>query len=377
MLATVQTADTQSNGTVRFHQPHAEPPAANPAADKPSFSSARARIDEIEKLWLQGYSTYEIAYQLGERARDVGRNLREIRKRMQRAAQRQSQTLVVARCAEISREAMEAWRRSQGTQRVVTTRQKDGCPDTVTTRTEDKPGNAAFLNAALRATKTLAQLASELPAVGGKRGGKRDSPTFSDTKIGTVPPADAARLALMEVLTPEQSAALSPKQQEDFAAAFGRWKEQLSAGSVTDRADAEAPPAVADDALPPEAAVGPQEKLSSPSGRGAGGEGSAGGDPEGLNCPHPNPLPEGEGTELGEHSSDRRPTVRRVAAIRHPEWPAESFLTRAWLPPGRRFAPNDREIADCGDVGVPPLGGNRGRKPAEAGTPAARVLRSR
>ncbi len=350
MLATVQTADLQSDGTVHFQPPHAEPPAARPA-DKPSFSSARARIDEIEQLWLQGYSTYEIAYQLNERARDVGRNVREIRKRMQRAAQRQSQTLVVARCAEIGREAMEAWRRSQGTQRVVTTRQKDGCPDTVTTRTEDRPGNAAFLNAALRATKTLSQLASELPAVGGKGGGKGDSPIFAETKIGTVPSADAARLALMEVLTPEQSAALSPKQQEDFAAAFGRWKEQLTASNEGDEDDAEAPAAAKDEQMPSRGAAKPDDTTP--------------------------PLPEGEGTGLGEHSSDRRPTVHRVAAIRHPEWPAESFLSRAWLPPDRRFVPNDREIAARGDVGVPPLGGNRGRKPAEAGTPAARVLRSR
>jgi len=335
MLATVQTADSQSNGTCHFQQPHAEPPAAPElAAGKPPFSNARARIDEIEQLWLQGYSTYEIAYQLGERARDVGRNLREIRKRLQRAAQRQSQTLIVARCAEIGREAMDAWRRSQGTQRVVTTRQKDGCVDAVTTRTEDKPGNAAFLNAALRATKTLAQLASELPAASRKS-------------------ADAARLALMEVLAPEQSSALSPKQQEDFAAAFGRWKEQLTAGYVANSTDAEASAAAVEPQDEPRSetkALSERlcQELPSPSGRGAGGEGVLG-----VTCPHPNPLRgtraagRGEGTGLGEHNGDPRPNVCRAAAIRHPEWPAESFLTRAWLPPDRRFALDDRELAAC------------------------------
>jgi hypothetical protein len=333
MLAPVQTADPQSNGHGRFQQPQAEPPAAEHAADQPAFSRARARIAEIERLWLEGYSTYEIAEQMGERPRDVGRNLREIRKRMQRAAQRQSQALLT-HCAEIGREAMDAWRRSQGTHHTVTTRQRNGCLDTVTTRTEEKPGNAAFLNAALRATKTLGQLAAELPAAASRKS------------------ADAARLALMEVLTPEQSLILSPEQREECAAAFHRWKEQLTAGNAPNRADAEAHEAVAgaDDPLPPEAVAEPQNEPRGDKGP-VEGESPICADTKVGTVPVAPAA--SDGPTPSERNGDRRPTVRRAVAIRHPEWPAESFLSRAWLPPDRRLTPGapacgSHENAACG-----------------------------
>ena len=54
--------------------------AARPAMAKQQF------LKNIENLWLEGYSTCEIAEQLGEMPRVVGRNLREIRKRQQRAS---------------------------------------------------------------------------------------------------------------------------------------------------------------------------------------------------------------------------------------------------------------------------------------------------
>ncbi len=345
MLATqtaVHTAVVPSNGKCHFQPPPADPPAPNENntkknnaeknnADKPAFSNARARIAEIQQLWLQGYSTYEIADQLGEPPRDVGRNLREIRKRLKRAAQRQSQALVVAQCAEIGREAMDAWRHSQGTQRVVTTRHKDGAPDTVTTRTEDKPGNPAFLNAALRATQAVARLAAELPAAPKKS-------------------ADAARLALMEVLTPEQSAVLTPKQREDFVAAFQHWKELLSAGAAASEPPSDQAPAAESrepsdsGAASADPAAGDQQ-LPSAEERGAAER------PRLADLPQPGPLSEEEATGEGasetepEHECNRGPAVRDPQAgaatvIRNPEWPAESFLTRGWPSPDRRMAPD-------------------------------------
>ncbi len=189
----------------------AAPPRAVPtAAEKtPCFSDAHARIEEIEQLYIAGLTTYDIAEALGLRPRDVGRNLREIRKRYQRAARRQTQALAVSQCAAIQREAMEGWRRSQEQKRAVTTRRKSGEADVVTTRTEDRPGNNAFLNTALRAMKQLRQIAEEAPAV------PRQA-------------SDAACLAILEVLTPEQVSILTRDQVRRFSTALDRWSVVLN-----------------------------------------------------------------------------------------------------------------------------------------------------
>ena len=139
----------------------------------------------------------------------MGRNLRETRKRHQRAARRQTQAMAVSQCAAIQREAMEAGARSQEQKRSVTTRRKSGEPDVVTTRTEDGPGNNVFLNTALRAMKQLRQIAGEAPAASGR-------------------PSDPACLAIMEVLTPAQAAKLTPHQVRQFSTALDRWSVLLN-----------------------------------------------------------------------------------------------------------------------------------------------------
>src|SRR5438132_1224224 len=126
---------------------------SNALPPRPEFSDAHARTEEIEQLYTAGFSTYDIAYKLTLRPRDVGRNLREIRKRYQRAARRQTQIMAVGQCAAIHREAIVGWRRSQEPKRAVTTRRKSGEADVVTTRTENRPGNGSLLNTALRAMK--------------------------------------------------------------------------------------------------------------------------------------------------------------------------------------------------------------------------------
>jgi hypothetical protein len=320
----------------------------------------------------------------------VGRNLREIRKRHQRAARRQSQTLVVAQCAEIRREAMEAFRRSQGTHEVVTTRQKDGCPDTVTTRTEEKPGNAAFLNAALRAATTLSDLAAQLPATDGGKAGAQGAPRASNLPSTPQESTDAARLALMEVLTPEQSSVLSPEQRRDFAVAFQRWQELFVVINEATRVDAE--PRTAADTVAP---------LESANERTAGTVNSIADGPGGPSChadlaagpetaqprardgaEESSQVAAVEATTSSSASRDAshdagpsqpsgdRPTVRRLAAMRHPEWPAESFLSRSWLPPDRSYIPDSRENAAFDADFQARESRVQSEVPAEAETPA-------
>ncbi len=283
---------------VPFHESSCAPPG---------FSDARARIEEIEQLYISGYTTYQIADKLGLRPRDVGRNLRETRKRYQRAAQRQTQALAVGQCAAIQREAMEGWRRSQEPKRAVTTRRKSGEADAVTTRTEDRGGNCTFLNTALRAMKQLREIAADAPA----------EPRQA---------SDAVRLALLDVLTPAKVATLDPGQVQKFRASLDRWSAILNGSEDKTRqanAPAQEPPIAETQAAPvPEAEVTVPEVQSSPDAV------------ESNNAANDDQTPR---TAVHRPHQPSRP--------RHPEWPAESVLTRSWLPPERDFATNGREKA--------------------------------
>ncbi len=274
---------------------------------------------------MAGLTTYQIAGQLGLRPRDVGRNLRETRKRHQRAARRQTQAFAVGQCAAIQREAMEGWRRSQEAKKTVTTRHKSGEPDVVTTRTEDRPGNNAFLNTALRAMKQLRQIAGEAPAV------PRQA-------------SDAAQLAMLEVLTPAQAAALTPDQVQRFRTALDRWSVVLNAVEdglhSTDTAAQDLPvaePYIETPSAPIPTAVEPA-----------------------LDVPSELPEVQTAATAGAEASDDaakdaqmscatrngRQETAKKTPPEpRHPEWPAESFLSRSWLPPDADFAVNRGENA--------------------------------
>ena len=211
MIAAIAPDFVEQNDPLSSRNPSTAMPGTAAAAEEtsPGFSDARARIEEIEQLYTAGLSTYDIADALTLRPRDVGRNLREIRKRHQRAARR-AEILAVGQCAAIQREAMDGWRRSQVPKQAVTIRRKSGEPDIVTTRTENRPGTGAFLNTALRAMKQLRQIAGEESAKPRKAG-------------------DATRLAMLEVLTPTQAAALTPDQVQQFRVALDRWSTLLNA----------------------------------------------------------------------------------------------------------------------------------------------------
>jgi hypothetical protein len=303
----------------------AMPDAAATAEKVPEFSDARARIEEIEQLYIVGLTTYQIAEALGLRPRDVGRNLRETRKRMQRAARRQTEILAVGQCAAIHREAMEGWRRSQESKVAITTRRKSGEPDTVTTRTENRPGSASFLNTALRAVKQLREIAGEMPAAPRKA-------------------SDAVRLAILDVLTPEQFATLDSGQLQRFRTSLDRWRDLMNA--VDDGLhEADASP------QEPPAAEPPIQTQAAP---------VAGADKAALDAQPAQPEAQVAATADAGASDDaakddqtvcaerpcRQPPARPASTQpRHPEWPAESFLTRSWLPPGHDFAVNRGENA--------------------------------
>ena len=281
-------------------------PHSTAAAATPGLSEAHARIEEIEQLYTAGLSTYDIAYKLNLRPRDVGRNLREIRKRYQRAARRQTRAFAVGQCAAIQSEAMEGWRRSQESKLAVTIRRKSGEPDVVTTRTENRPGNASFLNTALRAMKQLRDIAAEAPAEPRKA-------------------IDAARVALLEVLTPAQVASLAPEQIQQFRTALDRWSVVLNTvGNELHPTDAttQDPPA----AEPP--VETPEVQISGAMDAAASDEAAKDGQ-----------------TSCAAHNGPQQMSRKTAPPPRHPEWPAESVLTRSWLPPDHDFASNGRENA--------------------------------
>ena len=317
----------------------AMPETAKEAKRPPGFSDAHAQIEEIEQLYIAGHTTYQIADKLGLRPRDVGRNLRETRKRYQRAARRQTQAMAVSQCAAIHREAMEGWRRSQEQKRAVTTRRRSGEPDVVTTRTEDRPGNNAFLNTALRAMKQLRQIAGEAPAASGR-------------------PSDPACLAIMEVLTPEQAAKLTPHQVRQFGTALDRWSVLLNTVEdelhPTDAEAQDAPPVeppiveppIAEPPVETEDAAFPADDTAVRAALDA-----YFGSPE-VRVPGADAADSDEAATDDQMScaarNGRQQTAKKTPPQpRHPEWPAESFLSRSWLPPDHDFASNGREKTVC------------------------------
>jgi hypothetical protein len=316
----------------------AMPETAKEAKRPSGFSDAHAQIEEIEQLYMAGLTTYQIADRLGLRPRDVGRNLRETRKRYQRAARRQTQAMAVSQCAAIQREAMEGWRRSQEQKRAVTTRRRSGEPDVVTTRTEDRLGNNAFLNTALRAMKQLRQIAGEAPAASGR-------------------PSDPACLAILEVLTPEQAAKLTPHQVRQFSTALDRWSVLLNTvedelhptdAAAQDSPNVEPPidePPIIEPRAETEDAAFPADDTAVRAALDAYFGLPEVQAPATADAAASDEAAKDDQTTIAARN-DRQQTAKKAPLEpRHPEWPAESFLSRSWLPPDGDFAVNRGENA--------------------------------
>ncbi len=172
----------------------------SPGRDKDTF------LAEIERLYLEGYPTREIAQLLGEDGNTVGRNLREIKRRWARAAVRQRAALSQTQCAAVYREAMRGWQRSQQPKLTITEHcDADGKAVKTSTRRQEGPGDKAFLVAAISALKTVRQFAAD----------QANAPKTKDGK-----PIDAHYLALLQILRPEQLDSLDSDQIRDFSAAI-------------------------------------------------------------------------------------------------------------------------------------------------------------
>jgi hypothetical protein len=164
-------------------------------------------LAEMERLYYEGYSTHEIAERLGLTARIVGRNLREVRKRQYRAADRQRDELAMTQCAELFHEAMQGWRRSKDPKRATTKEKRNG--NEVVKEAVRKvfgPGDRAFLQTAMMAVKTVRQV-----------DGKRPPRTRKWS--------DEETIALVPVLTDEQLRLLDNEQLAKFRKAINACKE--------------------------------------------------------------------------------------------------------------------------------------------------------
>jgi hypothetical protein len=183
------------------------------APPEQSADAAAPRRTDIERLYLEGYASREIARMLNVDGNLVGRNVREIRRRWGRAAARQQHALSRTQCATVYREAMQGWQRSQDPKLTTTeenkTGEKAGNSARTVTRREQGPGDKTFLLAAVNALKALRQLAADQP----------DNPPTAD---------DAVILALLQVLTREQVSDLRAEQLQLFRQTVDKLRKQFN-----------------------------------------------------------------------------------------------------------------------------------------------------
>ena len=180
--------------------------------EKPPCLDRNTFLAEIERLYVEGHKTRDIARLLGENGNKVGRNLREIKRRWTRAAHRQQSALSLTQCAAVCREAMSGWQRSQKPKLTTTVyRDAGGSPVKSTVRRQEGPGDKTFLLAAVSALRTLRQFTAD-----------EASKTTKDGK-----PSDAHYVALLNVLRPEQVNMLDGNQLPEFRAALNRLRAQF------------------------------------------------------------------------------------------------------------------------------------------------------
>ena len=154
-------------------------------AKEPDTDNLSQRRGDIERLWLEGLSTHEIADALGIDPRSVGQNLRALRNRRKRAAARPLQEVVtMTQCATIFREAMDGWERSQQPKCTKTEERKnvrshqdrDACREVQGPRRQ----GASCFAAAQCVAKRLRHLRSRETAQVGRTGRYRTCGDFAD-----------------------------------------------------------------------------------------------------------------------------------------------------------------------------------------------------
>ncbi len=268
----------------------------SPCLDKNTF------LAEIERLYIEGYPTRDIAQLLGVDGNKVGRNLREIKRRWARAAGRQRAALSQTQCAAVYREAMLGWQKSQQP-KLTTTEHRDADGKAVKTaiRRQEGPGDKTFLLAAVSALKTVRQFAAD----------RANAPLTKDGK-----PIDEYRLALLQIIRPEQVEMLDSDQRRDFRESLKRIRAEMAdlRRQAKGRQKAPAGSPAADEAGPPSESA-PNESAPSESAPQESGGDSA--------------------PSVGE-AAPRRPT-------RSP--PRRPRPSRRWRPSQRRTRPRELPLA--------------------------------
>lgn len=126
--------------------------------EKPLQIDREAYWAENGRLYLEGPKSREIAMKLGQPGLNVGRNLREIKKRWARAATRQDAVLNQTQCATVYCEAMGGWQWSQNPKTTTTEENKIGDKSGESARSvirsEQGPGDKTFLTTAVGAEST-------------------------------------------------------------------------------------------------------------------------------------------------------------------------------------------------------------------------------
>jgi hypothetical protein len=178
--------------------------------EKPPPIDRETYLAEIERLYLAGLKTRQIARKMGRPGLNVGRNLREIKNRWARAAARQRAALSQTQCAAVFREAMQGWFRSQQP-KTTTTKQTSTGNATVktTTRCAEGPGDKTFLMAAVAALKALRQF---------------DQPQGKQDDVG-----DEVYLAILQTMTPEQVDHLKHEELQRIRLAVDRFRAEVDA----------------------------------------------------------------------------------------------------------------------------------------------------
>jgi hypothetical protein len=171
---------------------------------------------------------------------------------------------------------------------------------------------------------------------------------------GAVPAAprkasDAAQLALMQILTPEQFQSLTPDQVQNFSESLRRVKRVLMEVNAAHEADAQAPEDISQTAsyvepfvdAPSPAEPVPYAETDVPAVQAIDAAEMAATEPTDKEAAAQNAVI--DETSPVARNGHQPVSKKTPPEPRHPEWPAESFLSRFCLPPKRNLAVNGRE----------------------------------